>query len=411
MALPTTWHVPTREVLRILAIIFGFYVALRLLWIAHPVIFLFFLGVLFGLPLAQGGNWFKKRGIPRGVGVAIILTAFLGLLIGGGVGMAPMLRTQSKELRQRLPEAMDKIDNWLGHHANGVLGMFVSSDSPADSAKNSIVVDSSAGPLVQKAAPAADSTAIANDTILAGSNLRRDLAHQFQGAQHSFLRVLTSTFAITGAFMLVLFIAAYIGADPALYHGGILEMFPVADRPRIAMTLRRVAVVLRRWLVTQLIAMLVIGAVTTLFLVVLHVKAALPLGILAGVFKFIPIVGSIFAAVPAVAMAFIDSPHKALVVGIGYIAIQFIENHLLVPVLMKKGVNLPPAMTLGVQALMSLLFGFLGLLVAVPLLAAVVAIARSLNADEMREVSAQADAVVDPEPDAGMAPEPLSKTS
>jgi predicted PurR-regulated permease PerM len=110
-------------------------------------------------------------------------------------------------------------------------------------------------------------------------------------------------------------------------------------------------------------------------------------------------------------MAFIDSPHKALVVGIGYIAIQFIENHLLVPVLMKKGVNLPPAMTLGVQALMSLVFGFLGLLVAVPLLAAVVAIARSLNADEMREVSAKADAVVDPDPDAGMAPEPLPKTS
>jgi predicted PurR-regulated permease PerM len=251
----------------------------------------------------------------------------------------------------------------------------------------------------------------ANDTILAGSNLRRELTHQFQGAQHSFLRVLTSTFAISGAFMLVLFIAAYIGADPALYHGGILEMFPVAERPRVAMTLRRVAVVLRRWLVTQLIAMLVIGAVTTLFLVVLRVKAALPLGILAGVFKFIPIVGSIFAAVPAVAMAFIDSPHKALVVGIGYIAIQFIENHLLVPVLMKKGVNLPPAMTLGVQALMSLVFGFLGLLVAVPLLAAVVAIARSLNADEMREVSAKADAVVDPDPDAGMAPEPLPKTS
>jgi predicted PurR-regulated permease PerM len=140
--------------------------------------------------------------------------------------------------------------------------------------------------------------------------------------------------------------------------------------------------------------MLVIGAVTTLFLVVLHVKAALPLGILAGLSKFIPIVGSIFAAIPAMAMAFIDSPHKALVVGVGYLVIQFIENHLLVPVLMKKGVNLPPAFTLGIQALMALLFGFLGLLVAVPLLAVIMTVVRTLSADEMRVISAEASATV-----------------
>src|SRR3977135_2725603 len=93
-----TIRIPTREVVRILALIFGFYVAVRLLWIAHPVVFLFFLGVLFGLPLAQGADLLKKRGIPRGIGVAVILALFLGLLTAGGVGMAPILRAQSKEL-------------------------------------------------------------------------------------------------------------------------------------------------------------------------------------------------------------------------------------------------------------------------------------------------------------------------
>ena len=105
-----TIKIPTRDVVRILALIFGFYVAVRLLWIAHPVIFLFFLGVLFGLPIAQGADWLQKRRIPRGLGVALILTLFLGLLIGGGIGMAPILRSQSTELQQRLPEALDKID-------------------------------------------------------------------------------------------------------------------------------------------------------------------------------------------------------------------------------------------------------------------------------------------------------------
>ncbi|MDQ6871355.1 MAG: AI-2E family transporter [Gemmatimonadota bacterium] len=387
-----TIKIPTRDVVRILALIFGFYVAVRLLWIAHPVIFLFFLGVLFGLPIAQGTDWLQKRRIPRGVGVAIILALFLGLLIGGGIGMAPILRSQSKELQQRLPEALDKIDAWLGHRANGVLGILFNQESTGEDAGTvpGIAETDSTGTDTLPAprnGPDAQRTITRSNEVVVGGNLRRDITRQFSGAQHSFLRMLTSTFAVTGAFLLVLFIAAYIGLDPHLYHGGVLALVPSRERDRAALALARLATTLRRWLVTQLIAMVVIGAVTTVFLLALHVKAALPLGILAGVSKFIPIVGSIFAAIPSIAMAFIDSPHKALVVGIGYIVIQFVENHVLVPVLMKRGVNLPPAMTLGIQALMALLFGFLGLLVAVPLLAAILTIVRTMNEKELREIS------------------------
>jgi predicted PurR-regulated permease PerM len=387
-----TLKIPTRDVVRILALIFGFYVAVRLLWIAHPVIFLFFLGVLFGLPIAQGADWLQKRSIPRGFGVAIILTLFLGLLIGGGIGMAPILRSQSKELQQRLPEALDKIDAWLGHRANGVLGILFNQESTGDETGTvpGIEETDSVGTDTLPAAPldsATQKTITRSNEVVVGGNLRRDITRQFSGAQHSFLRMLTSTFAVTGAFLLVLFIAAYIGLDPHLYHGGVLALVPSRERDRAALALARLATTLRRWLVTQLIAMVVIGAVTIVFLLSFHVKAALPLGILAGVSKFIPIVGSIFAAIPAIAMAFIDSPHKALVVGVGYIVIQFVENHVLVPVLMKRGVNLPPAMTLGIQALMALLFGFLGLLVAVPLLAAILTIVRTMTEKELREIS------------------------
>ena len=403
-------RLPTRDVVRVLALIFGFYIMVRLLWIAHPVVFLFFLGVLFGLPLAQGADWFEKRRVPRALGVAVILTIFLGLLTAGATGMAPILRAQSKELQERLPEATDKIDAWLGHRANGVLGLLFNAESsdtlhtalaqrpaPNDATLAPVVVtDSTATDPLTAAAAGTHVRKLATraDTVAAGGNLRREITKQVSGAQHSFLRVLTSTFTMTGAFMLVLFIAAYIGVDPALYHGGLLELFPPRQRDRAALTLASLATTLRRWLVTQLIAMLLIGAVTTVFLFVLHVKAALPLGILAGILKFIPIVGSIFAAIPAIAMAFIDSPHKALVVAVGYFVIQFVENHLLVPVLMKHGVNIPPALTLGIQALMALLFGFLGLLVAVPLLAAILTVVRAMNPQDMREISAEADKAV-----------------
>jgi predicted PurR-regulated permease PerM len=318
--------------------------------------------------------------------------------------MAPILRAQSQELQQRLPEAMDKIDAWLGHRANGVLGILFNESSTTDSLHRATRLDSAereTGGLgdstgTESVTTAVSSTAIRTsttraDTVALGGDLRREITKQFRGAQHSFLRMLTSTFAISGAFLLVLFIAAYIGLDPPLYHGGILQLVPERERDRAALTLTRLATTLRRWLVTQLIAMLVIGAVTTVFLLMIHVKAALPLGILAGISKFIPIVGSIFAAIPAIAMAFIDSPHKALVVAVGYIVIQFVENHVLVPILMKRGVDLPPAMTLGIQALMSVLFGFLGLLVAVPLLAAILTVVKTMSGKELREISAEAD--------------------
>lgn len=87
--------------------------------------------------------------------------------------------------------------------------------------------------------------------------------------------------------------------------------------------------------------------------------------------------GGIVSAAPAIAMGFLDSPEKAFLVAIIYLAIHFIGSHLLVPLLMKGGVNLPPALTLVAQAVLTLLFGFLGLMVAVPLLATVMTIVQT----------------------------------
>jgi len=147
----------------------------------------------------------------------------------------------------------------------------------------------------------------------------------------------------------------------------------------------RVASVLRRWLVTQLIAMLVIGAVTTIVLLILGVKAAFALGVLAGLFEFIPTVGPLLSAIPGVAMGFLDSPEKAAMVAVAYWGIQFLENHILIPLLMKGGMDLPPALTVVSQALLALVFGFLGLMVAVPLLATIMVMVQVLYVQRTAE--------------------------
>src|SRR3712207_5481916 len=131
------------------------------------------------------------------------------------------------------------------------------------------------------------------------------------------------------------------------------------------------AAVLRKWLLTQLGAMLIIGVITTIVLLLLDVRAAFALGLIAGLLEFIPTIGPLLSAVPAIAMGFLDSPQKALYVALAYWGIQFLENNVVIPRLMKAGLDLPPALTMVGQALMAIVFGFLGLMVAVPMIAAV----------------------------------------
>jgi predicted PurR-regulated permease PerM len=129
--------------------------------------------------------------------------------------------------------------------------------------------------------------------------------------------------------------------------------------------------------------MVTLGIVTTVILLALDVKAAFALGLLSGLFEFIPTLGPIISSLPAIAMGFLDSPEKALWVMLAYVGVHFLEGHLLIPLLMKGGINLPPALTIFSQALMALLFGFLGLMCAVPLLAATVVGVKMLYVEDI----------------------------
>src|SRR5205823_954204 len=98
---------------------------------------------------------------------------------------------------------------------------------------------------------------------------------------------------------------------------------------------------------------------------------------------FIPTIGPVLSSVPAIAMGFLDSPQKALLVAAVYLALHFFESHLMIPLLMKGGVDAPPVLTILTQALFILLFGFLGLMVAVPTLAAAIVAVRMLYVEDV----------------------------
>lgn len=367
----------SRDVLRSAALIAGMYLGLKLLWIASPLILTAFLGILFGLAVEAGVDKLARWRVPRGVGAAAIVLGFYGLLIGLGAWMAPTLREQSRELRTRLPQAVDKVETWINKNQGGFLGIVLGGSEVAN------VPDSVASPTRRGAAPQDSAATATGQDEKPPSNLRNRLGSGFSGVTRYLFPFLTSTFTIFAGILLITFLAIYVGADPDTYHRGMMHLFPHRARDRAGEVLSAMATVLRKWLVTQLLAMLAIGLVTTGVLLLLGVKAAFALGIIAGLLEFVPTIGPLLSAIPAIAMGFLDSPEKALYVGIAYIGIQFIENHLLIPLLMKGSIDLPPALTIMGQALMALLFGFLGLMVAVPALAAVMVPIKMLYVEDV----------------------------
>jgi predicted PurR-regulated permease PerM len=109
----------------------------------------------------------------------------------------------------------------------------------------------------------------------------------------------------------------------------------------------------------------------TLSLVIIGVPFALILGLIAGVFEVLPYVGPILGAIPAVIVALLTDPGKALWVVIAFIAIQQVENLLLVPRVAGKSVKLHPALVMVVLVIGNQLAGFWGMLMAVPVTAVI----------------------------------------
>jgi predicted PurR-regulated permease PerM len=364
----------SRDIVRTAALVLAMYLLLQLVWFASALFLTVFLGVLFAIAISAGVDRLQRWRIPRGLGAGLIVVTFFGLLFGFGAWMAPTLREQGAELRLKLPEAVDRVEEWVNRRQSGIFGVLLGG---AGSARSPQGATDSAGARPRPAATTG-SAATPPDSAKAASSLKGRLTTQFGGASKYLFPFLTHTVAAVGGFLLIVFLSIYFAADPELYRRGALALLPSRRRAQGAEVMDRVAMVLRKWLVTQLIAMAVIGTVTTVSLLVLKVKAAFALGLLAGLFEFIPTVGPLLSAVPAVAMGFLDSPEKALLVAGVYMVIQFLENHILIPLLMKGGMDLPPALTVITQALLALVFGFLGLMVAVPMLATVLVIVQVL---------------------------------
>jgi len=396
-----------RAALTAMAVWFG----LQLLWSVRSLAILVFLATLFGVAVAQGVDFLERYRIRRGIASALIVLGTLGA-IGGVLALsAPTLIEQGRELQREFPAAVTKVQRWIDSKQGGLLGSLISSaagtaqstdstmapasrptPSPAGAAARPSTGDAQSGAAPVRsdsAQPAAESPTEA---------IKRRLGEGLGTVSKYLFSFVSNTLAAIAAFVMLVFLAMYIGAEPDVYRGWMLSVVPAASRAHARIVFDGISTVLRKWLVTQLVAMVVIGTVSFIALMLLDVKAAFALGFIAGLLEFIPTVGPVLSAVPAVLMGFVDSPEKALGVAVVYWGIQFLENNLLIPFLMRGEMDLPPAITLIAQTLMTLVFGFLGLMVAVPLTAAVLVPLRMMaEREDAREKALLALNTVKPE--------------
>ncbi len=188
-----------------------------------------------------------------------------------------------------------------------------------------------------------------------------------QGVLSSMTRFLVSFTSAMADTILVIFGGIYLALDPSLYRRGIAKLLPRAARPRIAEALDDCYRALRLWLVGRLISMLFVGLLTGFGLWAIGMPAALTLGIAAGLLDFVPFVGPIVAAIPAVLLALATDPTMALWVVLLYLLVQQIEGNIISPLIQKRAVELPPALLLFSLVALGLLFGALGVILAEPL--------------------------------------------
>ena len=266
----------------------------------------------------------RKTGLKRRICMFISIVGSISLLVTLLWFMGAKIQVQVAELSNSLPGTINTVKDKLGETPIGqkVLGYF--SDN--------------------------------------NSKQLFDTARQF----------FSTSFGALGNLYIILFLGIFFTAEPSLYKNGILLLVP-PDRKEVAKRIMdRISFSLKGWIKGTLLAVALITIMLAIGLSVIGIPVALILALIAGMLKIIPNFGSMVAMIPGVLLALTVSTNTAIGVALLYIISQTIVSNIITPVIQKKMISIPPALTLISQLIMAALSGALGIILAVPLLSMVI---------------------------------------
>ncbi|MDZ8136672.1 MAG: AI-2E family transporter [Nostoc sp. DedQUE04] len=304
--------------------------SLYILWQIREVLLLMFAAVVLATTLNRLAKRFQSFGMRRGFAVLLAVAIFFAGVVGFFWLIVPPFAQQFQELTYQVPRGFGRFNSWLDALRTRIPDQLVPYIPDINS-------------LIQQVQP---------------------FANRLLGNSFAFV---SGSLEVVLKILLVLVLTGMMLADPVAYRKVFVRLFPSFYRRRVDGILDKCEVSLEGWITGAFIAIFVVGVMSLIGLSILHVKAALALAVLAGFFNLIPNLGPTMSVIPAMAIAFLDEPWKAIAVLILYFIIQQIESNFITPVVMAHQVSLLPAITLIAQLFFVTFFGFLGLFLALPL--------------------------------------------
>ncbi len=304
-------------------------VALALLvWRIRVAFLLGFIGVLLAV-LFRGEATLVKRytRIPVGWALLLVATASVGVVLAFFWYAGPAINEQFSQLLKTLPTSIDRIRETINRYSVGRYLLSYLHPPPPGSASP-------------------------------GVNL-------FTGVTG----IASTIYGVLTDLLLVLVSAIYFAVNPHLYLRGILLLIPKSKSLRVSEVLDESGRVLGYWLIGQVLVMVFVGVMITFGMWLIGIPLALVLGVISGMLEFIPIFGPVVAAVPGILIAMTGGWVQALYAALVYLIVQEIEANVLVPMIQKVTVEVPPALVVLALVAFGSLFGFLGILVATPMTA------------------------------------------
>jgi len=345
-----------------------------ILVLATDYVLLIFLGILFGVFLNHTttllGNY-----VPVGYGwnLAIVTILLLSFLAGGLGLFGVRIESQLDQTSLKLDESAERLETWLNQRpiamtvfekipfANQLLSKY------APDTKQQEQSASDKGEQETKGAANSSAGSGADDNTSVSSRVVKTAA----GRVFSALRSITTTsLGLVANLGLVFFVGLFIAIDPALYRDGFARLFPIDRRNRVVEVMNGMGDAMFAWLIGRFASMLITGAGTAFALWLLGVPMPFAIGAMTALLTFIPNIGGIIALSLAVLMALTQGPMTVLWVVILYAILQLVESNVITPLIQQHQTSIPPALLVGFQVVMGAMTGFLGLLVATPLLAA-----------------------------------------
>jgi predicted PurR-regulated permease PerM len=215
--------------------------------------------------------------------------------------------------------------------------------------------------------------------LIVGSNADTERLHEmtrallpnpsqlFGGAAGAFFQTLEFISDLT----IVTLIGIFVAANPAVYRDHILLIVPSSRRRQVGATVEESADMLERWIIGQLIAMVAITISTWLVLLIFNVPKALLLATIVGLLNFIPYLGALLGAAPIALAAVPLGVTTVIWVTTLFTLIQSVMGYAAMPLIQRRAVHMPPALTLGSLMVFGSLFGAVGIALATPIVALV----------------------------------------